>query len=403
MSPMWSKSPAPTGRRVYTYGFNEGCDVRITVLRASRHRQPLHGGHARRHAGRGPPSSRTRGRHNVLNAAGVVTLAVGARLRCGEGRPGACGLRRRPPSLRPGRRSWAASPWWTTTRIIPPRSPPPSPPRQGLDYQPCARAVPAAPLLPRAPVHRRCSTTSSAAAFDKADSVTFMDVYPAGEAPVPGVSGKTFLNVVLEHEGHPQADFVPRRVDVVPASAWTKLQPGDLVITMGAGDVTAIGPADHRCAPRGAEARLPCARVTHARRLRRCSSTSAFDGDVYPDEPMRRHTMYRIGGPGALLCAGWVHRRAQALGGRLPSSAPSPWVAVGRGSNLLVSDEGFPGVVIALGRDFRACRFDEETCSFIVGAGVLAVKRLCRRRSAAAFRGLSSRWERRAPSAAPCA
>ena len=24
---------------------------------------------------------------------------------------------------------------------------------------------------------------------------------------------------------------------------------------------------------------------------------SAFDADVYPDEPMRRHTMYRIGGP----------------------------------------------------------------------------------------------------------
>ena len=79
------------------------------------------------------------------------------------------------------------------------------------------------------------------AAFDKADSVTFMDVYPAGEAPVPGVSGKTFLNVVLEHEGHPQADFVAHRVDVVP-HLMDKLQPGDLVITMGAGDVTAMGP-----------------------------------------------------------------------------------------------------------------------------------------------------------------
>ena len=91
------------------------------------------------------------------------------------------------------------------------------------------------------------------AAFDKADSVTFMDVYPAGEAPVPGVSGKTFLNVVLEHEGHPQADFVAHRVDVVPhlmdklrlelvSQFIDRLAPGDLVITMGAGDVTAMGP-----------------------------------------------------------------------------------------------------------------------------------------------------------------
>ncbi len=78
------------------------------------------------------------------------------------------------------------------------------------------------------------------AAFDNADTVTFMDVYPAGEAPVPGVTGKTFLNVVLEH-GHPCARYVPRRIDVVPAMAEIA-EPGDLVITMGAGDVTALAP-----------------------------------------------------------------------------------------------------------------------------------------------------------------
>ena len=64
---------------------------------------------------------------------------------------------------------------------------------------------------------------------------------PAGEVPVPGVSGKTFLNVVLDHQGHPQAAYVPRRIDVVPYLA-SKALPGDLVITMGAGDVVALGP-----------------------------------------------------------------------------------------------------------------------------------------------------------------
>ena len=77
-------------------------------------------------------------------------------------------------------------------------------------------------------------------AFDAADTVTFMDVFSAGEVPVPGVSGKTFLNVVLEHEGHPTAHYVPRRIDVVPHMASIAHE-GDLVITMGAGDVTAIG------------------------------------------------------------------------------------------------------------------------------------------------------------------
>lgn len=96
---------------------------------------------------------------------------------------------------------------------------------------------------------------------------------------------------------------------------------------------------------------------------------SAFDADVYPDEPMRRHTMYRIGGPARFYVQvgsiGALKRLVAAC-----QECAIPWVAVGRGSNLLVSDEGFPGVIIALGRDFRACRFDEETCSFIVGAGV---------------------------------
>ena len=78
-------------------------------------------------------------------------------------------------------------------------------------------------------------------AFDAADTVTFMNVYPAGEAPVPGVSGQTFLNVIEAHPGHPQTHYVPRLQDAVPHMV-NLAQVGDLVITMGAGDVTAIGP-----------------------------------------------------------------------------------------------------------------------------------------------------------------
>ncbi|MDR0514510.1 MAG: UDP-N-acetylmuramate--L-alanine ligase [Coriobacteriaceae bacterium] len=80
-----------------------------------------------------------------------------------------------------------------------------------------------------------------ATAFDEADSIVFMDVYPAGETPVPGVSGKTFLNVILDHPGHPPASYLPHQRDIVPYLAGL-LRPGDLVITMGAGDVTAIAP-----------------------------------------------------------------------------------------------------------------------------------------------------------------
>jgi len=78
------------------------------------------------------------------------------------------------------------------------------------------------------------------AAFDAADSVTFMNVFSAGEAPVPGVTGKTFLQVVLDHEGNPPTHYVPRSIDVAPHMAELAGE-GDLIITMGAGDVTAMG------------------------------------------------------------------------------------------------------------------------------------------------------------------
>ncbi len=78
-------------------------------------------------------------------------------------------------------------------------------------------------------------------AFDSADELIFMDVYSAGETPLPGVSGKTFLDVVTHEASSPHATYIPKRVETVARIAQM-LKPGDLFITMGAGDVTSIGP-----------------------------------------------------------------------------------------------------------------------------------------------------------------
>lgn len=94
-----------------------------------------------------------------------------------------------------------------------------------------------------------------------------------------------------------------------------------------------------------------------------------FDGDVYPAEPMARHTTYRIGGPARfyvqVASVGALTRLVDVC-----SATETPWVVIGRGSNVLVADEGFPGVVMVLARDFRMCRFDPEAVRFSVGAGV---------------------------------
>lgn len=108
----------------------------------------------------------------------------------------------------------------------------------------------------------------------------------------------------------------------------------------------------------------------HASPLQALLVDDKFDGDIYPNEPMSRRTTYRVGGPARFYVQvgslGALTRLIETC-----DEAGEPWTVVGRGSNLLVSDEGFSGVVITLGRDFRTCRFDEKECRFSVGAGVL--------------------------------
>jgi len=79
------------------------------------------------------------------------------------------------------------------------------------------------------------------AAFGDADRVVMMDVYSAGETPIPGVTGKTIVDATLAHNGRSQVTWLPHRADIVPYLS-TRVAAGDLVLTMGAGDVTQLGP-----------------------------------------------------------------------------------------------------------------------------------------------------------------
>lgn len=77
--------------------------------------------------------------------------------------------------------------------------------------------------------------------FSDADRVVLMDVYGAGETPVPGISGKTVLDALLQADPRAQAAYFPHRGDIESYVAQC-VRPGDLVMTMGAGDVTTVGP-----------------------------------------------------------------------------------------------------------------------------------------------------------------
>lgn len=75
--------------------------------------------------------------------------------------------------------------------------------------------------------------------FEAADTVIITDIYSAGESPVPGVSGELIWQAVTE--AHPESDvaYVPSLDDAANRLAET-LRPGDLCLTLGAGDLTAL-------------------------------------------------------------------------------------------------------------------------------------------------------------------
>ncbi|MGI6033073.1 MAG: UDP-N-acetylmuramate dehydrogenase [Coriobacteriales bacterium] len=115
-----------------------------------------------------------------------------------------------------------------------------------------------------------------------------------------------------------------------------------------------------------------------------------FEGTLLRDEPMARHTTYRIGGPAALyaVCTGMgdLELLLSAL-----AEERVAWTVVGRGSDLLVADAGYGGCIIVLGGAFEKVEFPATECPgddalpVRAGAGV-SLTRLARE---CAERGLS--------------
>ncbi|HET7724026.1 MAG TPA: UDP-N-acetylmuramate--L-alanine ligase, partial [Propionibacteriaceae bacterium] len=79
-----------------------------------------------------------------------------------------------------------------------------------------------------------------ATAFDRADVVVVTDVYAAREEPVPGVTGELVADAA--RDAGADVTYVPALGDV-PGVLAGLVRPEDLVLTLGAGDITTAGPA----------------------------------------------------------------------------------------------------------------------------------------------------------------
>lgn len=79
------------------------------------------------------------------------------------------------------------------------------------------------------------------AALARADVAVVLDVYGAREDPIPGVSGRLVADAALAAGGPAQVHYVDDRTQAASFLAQV-CRPGDLVLTVGAGDVTTVGP-----------------------------------------------------------------------------------------------------------------------------------------------------------------
>jgi UDP-N-acetylmuramate--alanine ligase len=172
------------------------------------------------------------GRHNALNAAAAFAAAVELGVPAGSAAAGLAayrGARRRmePKGEAEGVRvldSYAHHPTEVAADLTAAR-----------DVAAGGRVI--AVFQPHLYSRTRIFAAEFGAALGLADEVLVLDIYAAREDPEPGVTGM----IVAAAVPGGQARFVPEAA-AIPDAIADLAKPGDLVLTMGAGDVTALGP-----------------------------------------------------------------------------------------------------------------------------------------------------------------
>jgi UDP-N-acetylmuramate--alanine ligase len=77
-------------------------------------------------------------------------------------------------------------------------------------------------------------------AFNQSDVLIVMDIYPAGEAPIPGVHARDLAEGIAAH-GHREVRYMNGDRAAIVDYLCESTRSGDLILTLGAGDVGALG------------------------------------------------------------------------------------------------------------------------------------------------------------------
>jgi UDP-N-acetylenolpyruvoylglucosamine reductase len=219
-----------------------------------------------------------------------------------------------------------------------------------------------------------------AASLALADSVHLLDVYSAGEAPI---SGGTTADIYSEiKRGSPllPVSYLPGAGSGCIPALIRDAGPGDVVAFVGAGDID-----------RTARDWIEAVRAGRVQSLR----WDRFADSVRPllsraskltrEEPLAKKTTLRVGGSARLFCepASEDDLRVLLLEARREGA---PVYILGRGSNLIVPDEGVDGLIISLSHKSWSAFETLADGRVRAGAG-LRLKNLCGLAAAAGLAG----------------
>jgi UDP-N-acetylenolpyruvoylglucosamine reductase len=207
--------------------------------------------------------------------------------------------------------------------------------------------------------------TEFAAALAQADAVYLLDVYGAGEVVIPG--GTTAdLNAELERQapGLPRV-YCPGAAEATLAQMSADLRADDWVVFVGAGDIDVMARVwlDEFSAQKwDAAAGVLRGAVSAATQVKR-------------EEPLAAKTTLRLGGAARLYAEPASTADLQALV-KKAKAAQLPVIVLGRGSNLVIPDEGVNGLVISL-RHPAWETFEPQADGRVWAGAGLRLKNLC--------------------------
>ncbi len=224
-------------------------------------------------------------------------------------------------------------------------------------------------------------------AFNDADVVFVAPVYAAGEEPIEGINAEALAEGLRSH-GHRMVKTVDGPADLA-RNLRDLAADGDIVICMGAGDITkwAAGLADGVAKAR--KLNLP-SRTREGRGgpvhdrtcpppdpLPRAGGEYAVRGKIKADAPLAPLVWFKSGGNAELL---FEPADRDDLVDFLKGLDPeTPVMALGLGSNMIVRDGGVPGVTVRLGKAFAKIeRLDEVTLKCGGGASGILVSSTAR-------------------------